>query len=203
MIRKSLIVIALGICFSAQAQNANDALVNAFTESYKQETAKDYDKAIKALSVPGTETLYEANARLGWLYFSKKDYMQSSRSYQSALKIKPKSVEAALGYVNAEAALQNWDNVLDAYKKLLSNDPNNTTANYRIALMYFYRKDYVNAQIHLNRVLDLYPFDYDSMLLMAQTKAAAGKLSEAKSWYERVLLYNPSDNAIKKVLSKM
>ena len=203
MIRKSLIVIVIAFSFQTQAQNLNDALVNAFTESYKQETSKDYDKAIKALKVSNAENLYEANARLGWLYYSKKDYMQSSRAYQSAMNLKPKSVEAALGYVNAEAALQNWDNVFETYKKILSNDPNNTTVNYRLALMYFYRKDYVNAQIHLNRVLDLYPFDYDSMLLMAQTKAATGKLNEAKTWYEKVLLYNPSDNSIKKVLSKM
>lgn len=203
MIRKSLIVIAIALSFQTQAQNVSDALVIAFTESYKQEAAKDYDKAIKALKVNGSDNLYEANARLGWLYYSKKDYMQSSKAYQAAMNLKPKSVEAALGYVNAEAALQNWDNVFEAYKKILGIDPNNTTANYRIALMYFYRKDYVNAQIHLNRVLDLYPFDYDSMLLMAQTKAAAGKLTEAKAWYEKVLLYNPSDNSIKKVLSKL
>jgi tetratricopeptide (TPR) repeat protein len=203
MIRNALLVIALGISFQSIAQNANDALINAFTESYKQEAAKDYDKAIKALKTAGAENLYEANVRMGWLYYSKKDYVQSSRAYQAALNLKPKSIDAALGYVNAEAGLQNWDNVFEAYKKILTNDPNNSTANYRIALMYFYRKDYVNAQVYLQHVLDLYPFDYDSMLLMAQTKAAAGKLTEAKTWYEKVLLYNPSDNAIKKLLSKM
>lgn len=198
-----LLLVFLSAAGVAAAQGVSEQMIKAFAESYGAESSKDYDKAISALKLLNAETSYETNLRLGWLYYSKKEYVQSVKYYQTAIKLKPKSIEAMLGYVNPEAALQNWNNVFDTYKKILALDPHHSLANYRIGLMYFYRKDYASAQVHLQNVLDLYPFDYDSMLLMAQTKIAAGKLTEGKALYERVLLYNPSDTTAKKALEKL
>lgn len=203
MKRISLLVGFTCLIGYAYAQNVSEQTFNAFSESYREETGKNYDKAISALKNVYIETSYETNLRLGWLYYCKKEYIQSSQYYSTAIKLQPKSIEALLGYVNPEAALQNWTHVFDTYKKILSINPHNVTANYRIALMFYYRKDYTNAQLHLQKVLDLYPFDYESMLLMAQTKVAAGKISEAKSWYEKVVLYNPSDTSIRNYLKKL
>lgn len=198
----------LSLCLStvtlgAVAQSIDSKTIFAFENSYKAENNKHYDQAIQDLKGVYQEQSYEINLRLGWLYYSKKDYAQSVKYYQAAIKNQPSSIEAMLGLVNPEAAMENWNSVLETYKKILTIDPNNSTANYRIALMYFYRKDFASAQTHLNKVLNLYPFDYSSMLLMAQTKIAAGKLTEGKQWYEKVLLYNPGDTAIKTVLSRL
>jgi tetratricopeptide (TPR) repeat protein len=203
MKRFSLLIGFTCLMHFAGAQGTNEQLIEGFSESYKEETAKDYDKAIAALKKVYSENSYETNLRLGWLYYNKKEYTLSATHYAQAMKLKPKSIEAMLGYVNPEAALQNWTNVLETYKKILAADPNNTVANYRIALMYYYRKDYGNTQAHLQKVLDLYPFDYESMLLMAQTKVATGKITEAKIWYEKVALYNPSDTSVRNYLRKL
>lgn len=185
------------------AQAITENTVTAFEESYKFESNKEYDKAINSIKSIAAAGLYEANFRTGWLYYSKGDYIQASKYYQAAIKSKSKSIEAYLGFANAQVALQNWDKVFETYKTMLVIDANNSVVNYRIALMFYYRKDYVSAQAHLQRVLDHYPFDYDSMLLMAQVKAAAGKISEAKVWYQKVLLYNPSDSSIKKIVENL
>jgi tetratricopeptide (TPR) repeat protein len=188
---------------SAQGQKITEASINAFSESYKNEVSKDYEKAITAIKNVYSANSYEMNLRLGWLYFLKKEYIQSAKYYKTAISVQPKSIEAMLGLVNPGAELQNWTEVFDTYKRILQIDPYHSVANYRIALMYYYRKDYTNGQMHLQKVLDLYPFDYDSMLLMAQTKLAAGKITEAKSWYQKVLLYNPGDTTAKKALEKL
>ncbi len=191
------------ISYQSFAQEISEAVITAFSQSYTAETSKEYDKAIGYVKAVYDVNVYEMNLRLGWLYFSKKDYTQATNYYKLAMKLKPNSIEAMLGFVNAAASLQKWEEIFAVYQKILVLDPNNSLVNYRIALMYYYRKDYPNAEKHLQRVCERYPFDYDSVLLMAQVKLASGKLTESKSYYQRALLYNPSNDEIKKVLSKL
>ena len=191
------------ISIQSYAQDISESVITAFSQSYTAETSKEYDKAIGYVKAVYNENVYEINLRLGWLYFSKKDYTQASNYYKQAMKVRPSSIEAMLGFVNAAAALQKWEEVFSVYQKILVLDPNNSLVNYRIALMYYYRKDYVSADKHLQRVVERYPFDYDSLLLMAQVKLAGGKLTESKNYYQRALLYNPSNDEIKKVLNKL
>lgn len=191
------------LSFSCSAQSISESLINAFSDSYKKEAGKEYDAAINALKSNYSEQSYEINLRLGWLCYSKKDYAGAAKYYETAIRLQPRSIEALLGYINPLAAVENWNKVFETYQRILSIDPSHAVANYRIALMYYYRKDFGNAQTHLQKVLDLYPFDYDSMLLMAQTKVAAGKITDAKIWYEKVLLYNPSDSSVRNYLKKL
>ena len=188
---------------NARAQDINSAVVAAFSASYSAETAKDYDKAISSVKSVYSENFYEANLRLGWLCYLKKDYMQAQTYYRLAMRIRPASVEAMFGFINPAAAALNWTDVFSTYQKILAIDPNSSLANYRIALMYYYRKDFASAEKHLQRIWEHYPFDYDTLLLMAQVKLAAGKLSESKQFYQRALLYNPANEEIRKVLSRL
>lgn len=192
-----------GLSLHGAAQAVSESLIQAFSDSYKKEAAKEYEAAINALKPSYSEQSYEINLRLGWLCYSKKDYASATKYYETAIRLQPRSIEALLGYINPLAAVENWNKVFETYQKILSLDPNHAVANYRIALMYYYRKDFGNAQAHLQKVLDLYPFDYDSMLLMAQAKVAAGKITDAKMWYEKVLLYNPSDSSVRNYLKKL
>ncbi len=202
--KKFILLFFIGaISIQSFGQEIGEHVISAFGQSYTAETSKEYDKAIGYIKAVYNENIYEINLRLGWLYFSKKDYTQATAYYKQAMKVRPASIEALLGFVNAAAALQKWEDVFAAYQKILVLDPNNSLVNYRIALMYFYRKDYTNAEKHLQRVCEHYPFDYDSVLLMAQVKLASGKLTESKSYYQRALLCNPSNDEIKKVLNKL
>lgn len=204
--KKSILVFSILLsCIHVKAQDISEKQVAAFEASYTAETGKEYDKAISALkaSYVYNEKSYEINLRLGWLYYEKGDNANSEVFYKLACIANPASIEALLGYVYPTSAAQNWDAVFSTYQKILTLDPNHATVNYRIALMYYYRKDYVNAEKHLKKVLDHFPFDFDSLLLMAQTKVAAGKVSEAKTYYQRAQLYSPTNEEVKKALGKM
>jgi len=195
-----LILFTASLCYS---QEINEKMLNAFSASYSAEITKDYAKGIETLKAVYSEGSYETNLRLGWLCYLKKDNAESERYYKQALKLKPGSIEAMLGIVNPYSSQEKWTEVFAVYQEILKIDPANSTANYRIALMYFYKKDFGHAEGHLAVVIDHYPFDYDGLLLMGQVKLAMGKLTESKNYYQRALLYNPSNEEIKKIISKL
>lgn len=201
--RFCLLFVSIMLSLQAGGQQLSDETFAAFKASYAAELVKDYGKAISELMSAYNENFYEINLRLGWLYYQKKEYEASQKYYRQAMKIRPKSIEAMFGFIYPAAAQTAWVEVYTTYQKILSIDPNNSVANYRIALMYYYRKEFGSAEKHLEKVIEHYPFDFDSILLMAQVKLAAGKLAESKSYYQRALLYNPSNDAIKAVMSKL
>ena len=107
----------------------------------------------------------------------------------------PYSIEARFGYVLPAAALGNWDKVLNQYFEIVKIDPQNTKANYRIGSIYYGRKDYANSFKYLEKVVNVYPFDYDGLLLYAWANFQLGKTKEAKLLFEKVLLLSPRDKS--------
>ena len=97
----------------------------------------------------------------------------------------------------------NWNNVLAVYLEVTKLDLNNSIANYRIASIYFARKDYMNATNYVSKVLKLYPFDYDSNLLFAKILMAEAKNTEAKKYFTKALEYNTQSEEAKLALKKL
>jgi len=83
--------------------------------------------------------------------------------------------------------------VIAEYNEILAIDPQNTTVNYRMGSIYYGRKDYTKAEKYLEKVVNLYPFDYDSMILYAWTNYRLAKLREAQVLFNKVLLMRPKD----------
>jgi tetratricopeptide (TPR) repeat protein len=189
------------ISWQLKAQDHNSTAA-AFFKSYSFETEGNYVSAAKELESLTTKT-YETNYRLGYLYYMQMNYVQSVATYKKALALQKNSIEARLALVKSLNATENYDEVLKIYQEILVIDPNHSSTNYWIGFAYFYRKDYAKAAEHLDKVLRLYPFDYDSNLLMAQTMLARGKLVEAKQYYQKVHLYNPSNDEIKAIIEKL
>jgi len=123
--------------------------------------------------------------------------------YKQAISQAPKSIEARLGLIYPLTAMENWDELMTLYKEILQIDPNYTKANYWIATGYYLRKEYMPAAEHALRVLALYPFDYDTNLLMGNIQLTRGKLDEAKKYFQKALLYNPSNKELEATISKL
>ncbi|MBK7410471.1 MAG: tetratricopeptide repeat protein [Saprospirales bacterium] len=181
------------------AQNQS-ALQKAFSESYTYEADGNYTKAIQSLKEVYVEKSYETNLRLGWLHYYAGLFTESATYYQQAINLLPMSIEARLGYALPASALGHWDAILNKYKEILEIDPNHSLTNYRIGSIYYGRQDYSNAERHIQKVVNLYPFDYDSLLLLAWTKYSLGKSNEAKVLFQKVLLYDPEDESAKEGL---
>lgn len=189
------------IYFSVSAQDFSKTL-DAFRNSYIAESAGNYLQAVKELEKSGDKS-YETQLRLGWLHYMNKNFTQSVVAYKAAIARSGQSIEARLGLIYPLTAQENYDEILNTYLSILKIDSNHTKAHYWVAYTYFYRKDFIKAEEHLQKIIQLFPFDYDANLLLAQTLLSRGKLVEAKLHYQRTLLYNPQNKEIEAVLEKL
>lgn len=181
------------------AQNGS-SLIQAFSTSYDQEAEGNYDEAIAPLKSLYRENSYELNLRLGWLYYLKGDYIQSKNFYAKAMTAMPYAIEAKLGYVLPEAAMGNWNRVVEVYEEILKIDPKNTLVNYRLGAIYYERKEYEKAYKYTELVVNLYPFDYDSVVLLAWINLQTGNTSRAKALFHKALMVYPESDSAKEGL---
>lgn len=184
-----LIFSGMGISFSQDYK----ALGEAFSQSYTHENAAEYGKAIDDLKKVYDEKSYEINLRLGWLFYMSGLFTESQSYYQRAIALRPLSVEARLGFIYPASSVGNWDKVITQYLSILKIDPNNTTANYRLGLIYYGRKEYQQAYRHFEKVVNLYPFDYDALHMYAWTNYQLKKTREARVLFQKALLVRPGD----------
>ena len=105
----------------------------------------------------------------------------------------PLSIEAKLGFVNPAAALGNWEQVKTQYFDILKIDPKNYTANYRMGLIFYGKKNYLGAYKFFETLVNLYPFDYDSIIMYAWCNYFLQKTREAKVLFNKALLNRPND----------
>lgn len=185
-----LLFLCTSICF---AQDNTAAQQEAFSSSYTLEKSGDYTKAIDALKKVYDEKSYEINLRLGWLTYSGGNFTDACAYYQKAINLMPYGIEARFGFVNPAAALGNWEQVMTQYIEILKTDPQNTTANYRLGYIYYGKAEYAKALPYFEKNVNLYPFDYDSLIMYAWTNFKLGKLREAKVLFNKALLNRPKD----------
>ncbi len=199
---KKLILLTFVIVVVSQisAMSETDAgkdgdLQKAFKESYAYERNQQYSNAISVLKNVYADNVYEINLRLGWLYYLDKQYDESVYYYQKAIDLMPNCVEAKFGIAYPYTAQEKWDKVAEQHTAILSIDPQNTIANYRLGLYYYYKAEYTNAYKLFEKVVNLYPFDYGSVLMFAWTNFQLGKSKEAELFFNRVLLMSPDDKS--------
>ncbi len=181
-----------GIWFQAGAQSF-DKQRAAFRTSYSHENSGDYKAAVNTLKTVYDDTSYEMNLRLGWLSFKSGDFKESEAFYRKSITLRPYGIEARLGIVYPLSSMGNWTQVNTIYEEILTIDGNNTTANYRYGLLAYGKGNYNQADKLFAKVVNLYPFDYDSLIMLAWTRFKLGKSLEAKALFQKALLYNPDD----------
>jgi tetratricopeptide (TPR) repeat protein len=192
-IRLSIVLMLL--FFSSASVFAQTAVINAFKKSYALEKKGEFKKAAEEMKKVYDANSYEINLRLGWLDYQAGLFTESATYYKKAVDLMPYSEEAKFGLIYPKAALGKWDEVISLYNKILANNPNNTTANYRLGLIYYGQKNYTKAYKYFNKVVNLYPFGYDGLLMLAWTNFQQGKLREAKVLFNKVLMYSPNDKS--------
>jgi len=177
-------------------------LDSAFTVSEQFEAKKDYKSAITAVTNVYDQSSYEINLRLGWLYYLSGQYATSESYYKKAIDLMPNTIEPRLGYTTAAGSLtNNADDLIAQYSKILQVDPQNSYANYWIGMVYYNKKDYQTAEPYFEKVVNLYPFDYSSLLMDGWTKYRLGKTTEAKILFRKVLCASENDKSASEGLS--
>jgi len=199
LLKKSITAILLITAISVQAQDKT--LMNAFSQSYDYEAIKKYDAAISSLNTVYNASSYEINLRLGWLNYQSGKYKEALGFYQKAITLMPAASEPLWAIINPLTKLENWNDIEKTYLSILKLDSKNSSANYNLGLIYYYRKDYLNAKKQFDISLNLYPFDYNNMLMSAWTNYFLGNKNEAKTLFNKTLLYSPNDKSALEGLS--
>jgi tetratricopeptide (TPR) repeat protein len=193
---KKLAILLSSLLFSAiMICQAQTDWQKAFYKSYDYEKTGNYSGSINELKKVYAASDYFVNLRLGWLYYLAKNYTESLKYYQNAIRLKPNSIEAKFGCVKPLSAMENWDKVKEQYIQILRLDPKNTVASYWLGVIYYNRKLYPEAEKLFSRITELYPLDYDSVIMLAWTKLQMGKSAEAKKYFNHALTLKPNDNA--------
>ena len=194
-VRSLQFAVLMMITLSLQGQANFKSIEDAFESSYLLQDKANYSGAIAAIKAVYDENSYEINVRLGWLNYLGGFFTESAAYYQKAIKLKPYAIEPKLGFAYPAAALGNWDQVITQYNDILKIDPQNTIANYRLGSIYYGKLDYAAAEKYLEKVVNLYPFDYDSNILYAWTNLKLGKNREAQVLFHKVLMMRPNDTS--------
>jgi tetratricopeptide (TPR) repeat protein len=185
-------ILLLTVPFGLRAQQA---LTDAFRSSYALEKESKFAEAADKLKAVYQADSYELNLRIGWLTYQAAKLDESVTYYKRAVNLMPYAVEPKFGLAYPYSAQGKWDEIITLYTKILQVDPQNTYANYRLGLIYFNRNDFERALPYVEKVVNLYPFDYDSLLLLAWIKLNLQQMREARILFQKVLLYNPDDES--------
>jgi tetratricopeptide (TPR) repeat protein len=194
-LKKTWIMTALLLLsVTLQAQNIN-VLQSAFSASYIAENQKNYELAIAEMKPIYKENDYISNIRLGWLNYMAKKYSESISYYKKAIEFKPYAIEARLGCVKPLSAIENWEKVKEQYLEILKIDPLNTTANYWLGVIYYNKKDFKTAINLFEKIVNLYPLDYDSVIMLAWSKMNNNNHADAKLLFQHALIIRPNDSS--------
>jgi tetratricopeptide (TPR) repeat protein len=179
--------------FSANIQAQN--LVNAFQKSYAYEYEQKYDAALKEIQAVASDKSYECTIRIAWLQYLNKQYAESVKNYQKSALLMPAATEALWGIIYPLTILEQWTEIEKTYLKIIVLDPKNSVAHYHLGVIYYYRKDYVKAKKYFDVSLNLYPMDYNSVLMSAWTNYFLGNNVNAKLLFNKALIIKPGDKS--------
>ena len=194
-LRKNMFTVLLVLIgFSAFSQSMS-ALQSAFSKSYEAENAKNYAAAINELKSVYDQGNYVINIRLGWLNYLAKQYTESIGYYEKSIALKPYAIEARFGCVKPLSAIEDWEKVKKQYIEILTIDPQNTIANYWLGVIVYNRKDFNSSAKYFEKIVNLYPLDYESVIMLAWSKLYSNKPSEAKVLFHQALIIRPNDSS--------
>ncbi len=113
----------------------------------------------------------------------------------NAINLMPYAVEPRLGLVYPVSAMGNWSEVIAQYEKILEIVPNYSLVLHRLGLIYYGRNEFEKALKYFEKVVNLFPFDYDGLTMLAWTHFKLNNTREAKVLFQKALLNTPGGSS--------
>ncbi len=175
--------------------SSNSELEGVFLKSYELSEKSDNKGAAAILKSSYDKSNYFLNLRLGWLSYLSGSYLEAVQYYKTASELKPEAIEPLLGLAIPTEAMGNKNDLKTIYETILKKDPMNTSVHYKLGNLYYGKQEYDSAYVHFEKVVDLYPFDYDGLLMYAWANYQVGKNPEARILFYKVLCLSPGDQS--------
>ena len=185
ILKKILTGFLLTLAISVYGQNDVEAIIEAFAKSYELEKQGKYNEAIDALQQVYDQDSYEINVRLGWLSYEAGLFQQSISYYNRAIDLMPYSIEAKFGIIYPLNALGRTTQIIGQYKEILKIAPNNYYALLYLGDIYYAQGQYTQAYPLFEKLVNQYPFDYNSVVMLAWTNYRLKKFNKAKVLFNK------------------
>ena len=181
----------------------NKKITTAFATSYTFQEQANYEAAIAEINKIYKEDSYEINLRMGWLHYLAENNVQAINYYKKAAVIMPAATEPQWNMITVYTKAENWIGIEKQYLSIIALDAKNTSANYNLGLIYYYRKDFSTAKKYFDVALNIKPFGYNNLLMSAWTNYFLGNRNNASILFNKVLLYSPNDPSALEGLAMM
>jgi Tfp pilus assembly protein PilF len=130
---------------------------------------------------------------IGLVYYYRERYDQAIQHFEKAIQLKPDFAPAINGLGNAYSAKGDWDQAIEAYRKIIEDvfygTPHFALSN--MALAYYQKKDYVQAEKYFLEALKMSPDFVNALAGLATTYMATGRYEEAVQKLERAVRKEP------------
>jgi len=130
---------------------------------------------------------------IGLVYYYRERYDQAIQHFEKAIQLKHDFAPAINGLGNAYSAKGDWDRAIEAYRKIVEDvfygTPHFALSN--MALAYYQKKDYVQAEKYFLEALKMSPDFVNALAGLATTYMALGRYEEALQKLERAVRKEP------------
>jgi tetratricopeptide (TPR) repeat protein len=175
-------------------------MINAFAKSYSAFYTADYGKAMRELQQVYDKNSYDINIRLAYLNYLAGLNQEAMNFYKIAGELNKNALEPIFGYINPATAFGQADDITKHYTRILEIDPQNTEANFAMGKISFQSKDYSAAKNYFSKVVKLYPFSYNGLVMLARCHTQLNERAEAKNLFGKILLLSPTDKEAQEAL---
>lgn len=196
-----VLISALALPGVAIAKNS-DAISAAFSKSYQFEYAQNYNDAIKSLTavLDSNPKEYSIHARLGWVYYLAGNYANSSKHYQTAVKLSPKAIEPKLGLMLTQLAQEKYRDAEQTGNQIVKTDTYNYLANLRLCYALKGQQKYDSALAIITKMNELYPTDVGLMVELGNLYSLTNNGNKATAVFKEVLILDPENYSAKQYL---
>lgn len=160
-----------------------------WAESYRLESAGNYEAAAQALSslVQKDSTHEFAVLRVAWLKYLDGDYNAAIKDYRRALEFNGESLEARLGMTLPLLAQQRWREAAATAQEVMKVAPWNYYAHVRLMVAEEGMRQWQTLASHARTVAARYPSDATILVYLARAEARQGNIDSARAVYADVL----------------
>lgn len=165
--------------------------------SYDFEEIKKIDSAIKQMhkleKQEPENSFYKL--RLGWLYYSNLDYVNSEKYYKLSYEI-DQPLEAIEGQLSCAYAMQSYDNVIALSTEILKKYPKNFNALTYKAYAFYVKRQYDLAANFYRKATAIYPYHITTLGYLLSSEIKSGNKQNATITYKKLKKIYPQSPAI-------